>query len=58
MAFESLNEFLSMGTHGPFVWSVYGISLVLLFGCYFSSMKAKKDQIKRLKQRYLREQKS
>ena len=58
MAFESLNEFISMGTHGPYVWSVYGISLILLAGIYFSSVKAKKNQIKRLKQRYLREQKS
>ena len=58
MAFESLNEFISMGTHGPYVWSVYGISLILLAGIYLSSVKAKKNQIKRLKQRYLREQKS
>lgn len=47
-----------MGTHGPYVWSVYGISLILLAGIYLSSVKAKKNQIKRLKQRYLREQKS
>lgn len=47
-----------MGTHGPYVWSVYGISLILLLGSYLASVKAKKNQIKRLKQRYLREQKS
>ncbi|WP_438467228.1 heme exporter protein CcmD [Marinomonas sp. PE14-40] len=58
MAFESINEFISMGTHGLYVWSVYGISLILLLGSYLASVKAKKNQIKRLKQRYLREQKS
>jgi heme exporter protein D len=30
MSFASFSEFLAMGTHGPYVWSAYGISLTIL----------------------------
>ena len=30
MSFASFGEFLAMGTHGPYVWSAYGISLAVL----------------------------
>jgi len=32
MQFESLNEFIQMGGHGPFVFSVYIISILVLVG--------------------------
>ena len=30
MAFHTLVEFLRMGTHGPYVWSAYGLTLLAL----------------------------
>lgn len=30
MYFESLEAFLQMGRHGPYVWSAYGITLFLI----------------------------
>ncbi|CDF83058.1 heme exporter protein CcmD [Pseudomonas sp. QL9] len=30
MSFQSFSDFLAMGHHGPYVWSAYGISLVVL----------------------------
>ena len=30
MAFESFADFIAMGNHGPFVWSAYGIALVVI----------------------------
>lgn len=30
MSFASFGEFIAMGTHGPYVWSCYAISLVIL----------------------------
>ena len=30
MSFTSFGEFLAMGNHGPYVWSAYGISLLVL----------------------------
>ena len=28
--FHSVAEFLAMGGHGPYVWSAYGVALVVL----------------------------
>ncbi len=30
MSFSSFNEFLAMGGHGVYVWSAYGIALLVL----------------------------
>jgi len=30
VSFSTFGEFLAMGSHGPFVWSAYGISLLVL----------------------------
>ncbi|KFF83579.1 heme exporter protein CcmD [Pseudomonas syringae] len=30
MSFASLSDFLAMGRHGVFVWSAYGLCLVVL----------------------------
>ncbi|MBU3056706.1 heme exporter protein CcmD [Pseudomonas indica] len=30
MSFDSFADFIAMGTHGPYVWSAYGISLAVL----------------------------
>ncbi|SHM90479.1 heme exporter protein D [Pseudomonas asturiensis] len=30
MSFESLGDFLAMGRHGLFVWSAYGLCLLVL----------------------------
>ncbi|WP_339462882.1 heme exporter protein CcmD [Pseudomonas sp. EA_105y_Pfl2_R69] len=30
MSFASFSEFIAMGSHGPYVWSCYAISLAIL----------------------------
>lgn len=30
MSFDSFADFIAMGSHGPYVWSAYGISLAVL----------------------------
>ncbi|MBF7730841.1 heme exporter protein CcmD [Pseudomonas sp. N040] len=30
MSFASFGEFLAMGSHGPYVWTAYAISLLVL----------------------------
>jgi heme exporter protein D len=30
MSFTSFSEFIAMGTHGPYVWACYGITLAVL----------------------------
>lgn len=56
MAFESLSEFLKMGTHGVYVWSTYGISVIALVGLLFSTRRSNAQLRKQLKKRYQREQ--
>lgn len=56
MAFESLSEFFSMGTHGVYVWSTYAISVVALMSLFFSTRVQRKQLVKTLKKRYQREQ--
>jgi len=46
--FETIADFIDMGGHGPFVWSVYAIGIsILLFNVIRPSM---------LKRRFLKEQ--
>jgi heme exporter protein D len=30
MSFASFADFLAMGQHGPYVWSAYGVSILVL----------------------------
>lgn len=30
MHFETLADFIAMGTHGPYVWSAYGLTLLVV----------------------------
>lgn len=30
MSFDNLSDFLAMGGHGPYVWSAYGIALIVI----------------------------
>lgn len=32
MAFESLADFIAMGKHGPYVWSCYGVTFLVVLG--------------------------
>jgi heme exporter protein D len=36
----SLGEFLAMGGYGGYVWSCYGLTLVVLFGIAWSSRRS------------------
>lgn len=44
--FESLAAFISMKGHGPFVWSVYGISIMAFIYLIYAPIKAYKDMVK------------
>jgi heme exporter protein D len=48
MNFESFSAFLTMGGHGPYVWSCYGLTLLVLL---FNGLAPG-----RRKRRFLREQ--
>lgn len=56
MAFDSLQDFISMGTHGLYVWSTYAISVLALSSLFFATLRSRKQLKKQLKKRYQREQ--
>lgn len=43
MAFESFQEFLRMGQHGPYVWSAYGIASVLIVSNVLLALRDQKQ---------------
>ncbi|MBI6818181.1 heme exporter protein CcmD [Pseudomonas syringae] len=53
MSFASFSDFLAMGRHGVFVWSAYGLCLVVLLVNVASPLWARqrflKQQARRLK---------
>jgi heme exporter protein D len=56
MAFESLAEFLAMGKHGPYVWSAYGITFVVVMANIIVPVVRKKGLITDIKRKAKREQ--
>lgn len=45
MSFDSFSEFLHMGGHGPFVWSAYAITLVVLGSNVVQAWRLKRNVI-------------
>lgn len=40
--FDSFSEFVRMGNHGVFVWSVYGITVLVILGHWLGFRQQKK----------------
>lgn len=55
MYFDSFAEFLRMGTHGPYVWSAYGISLLLIAANVFFSLRQARLVREQIRQQIRRE---
>ncbi|PCJ21999.1 MAG: heme exporter protein CcmD [Gammaproteobacteria bacterium] len=55
MQFSSLAEFIAMGNHGLYVWSAYGISVVLIGLNVVLPILKKRQLISQLRQSYRRE---
>jgi len=53
--FSSLAEFIAMGNHGLYVWSAYGISVVLIGLNVVLPILKKRQLISQLRQSYRRE---
>ena len=52
----SLSEFFNMGGYALYVWSSYGLSVVLLGWIFVSPMLTRKDIIKQLRIKYRQQQ--
>ena len=45
-------EWLAMGGYGAFVWSAYGIALIVLVGNVIQARRAERSQWQRLQRRH------
>ncbi|WP_024698233.1 heme exporter protein CcmD [Pseudomonas avellanae] len=55
MSFESFSDFLAMGHHGLFVWSAYGLCLLVLLINVTLPVLARRRYLKQHAQRLKRE---
>ncbi|MCP5206577.1 MAG: heme exporter protein CcmD [Hahellaceae bacterium] len=58
MSFESLQDFIAMGGHGPFVWTCYGVTILIIFYNIVQPIIRRKDVLKRLNRNLKRESNS
>lgn len=55
MAFSSMNEFLAMGGHGPYVWAAWGVTALLLLVILWHARRERRQLLSGLKRRARRE---
>jgi heme exporter protein D len=51
----TIQEFFSMGGHGFYIWSSYGISAIVFIGLYIGVRVQRKRLIQQLQRRYRHE---
>lgn len=56
MAFETFADFIAMGKHGPYVWSAYGIALVVVVANILAPVLRRKGLVDEIKRKAKREQ--
>jgi heme exporter protein D len=55
MAFDTFTDFLTMGKHGAYVWSVYGFSFLALLILIWNTLSKRNKVRKTLRSRFLRD---
>ena len=55
MQFASLQAFLAMGGHAPYVWTAYGVTLVVILYILCAPLLAQRRFVREERQRLLRE---
>ncbi len=54
MAFKSFSEFLAMGGHGPYIWTAYGVTLLLILYILAAPVLRQRRFVREERQRQLR----
>jgi heme exporter protein D len=55
MAFDSFSAFLTMGGHGPYVWSSYGAFFVLMAALMISSLRRRRAMLEACRRNFMRQ---
>lgn len=56
MEFQTFSEFMAMGKHGAFVWSAYGITLLVVAANIVYPIMRKRTLVEDIKRKVKREQ--
>lgn len=56
MSFHSFSAFIAMGGHGQFVWSAYGIALVIIVFNYVRPIMLKKRNLAQIRKQVASEE--
>lgn len=56
MSFHSFSAFIDMGGHGQYVWSAYGVALVIIVFNFVRPMMLKKRNLARLRRQVATEE--
>ncbi len=54
MYFETFADFLAMGTHGPYVWSAYGLTVLVVVVNLIAITRQRKHALKTIRQKQRR----
>ena len=52
MFWNSFSEFLTMGTHGPYVWGSFGVMAIVMIAEPLIVMQGQKNLIERLRRQF------
>ena len=56
MSFHSVSAFIDMGGHGQYVWSAYGVALVIIVFNFVRPVMLKKRNLERLRRQVASEE--
>ena len=56
MSFDSFADFIAMGTHGPYVWSAYGLTALVVALNIIAPLKQRKKVLAQIRQKMRREE--
>ena len=56
MYFDSLDAFLAMGRHGPYVWSAYGLSVLLIVSNLIIAVRRRQQVREQIRRQIKREE--
>lgn len=54
MYFETFADFLAMGTHGPYVWSAYGLTVLVVIANLVAISRKRKQALTTIRQKLRR----
>jgi heme exporter protein D len=52
---KQLHDFFTMGGYAAYIWSAYGIALMILVGNLISAWRSKRKMLQKIKQQFLME---